>query len=90
MISQILREIDEEFDGHHVAGTGHGTYRMANGSMATDTTLDVWVAVDPDKINVLRKMASRFARTLKQETIYFELMKSEVEFIGPESEGGGT
>jgi len=90
VINGILREIDEEFDGHHIAGIGHGTYRMANGNMATDTTLDVWVATDPDKINVLRKMASRFARMLKQETIYFEVMDSEVEFIGPEQESKGA
>jgi len=90
IINQIKREIDEEFDGHHIAGIGHGTYRMANGNMATDTTLDVWVAVDPDNIDVLRKMASRFARMLKQETIYFEVMDSEVEFIGPEQESEGA
>ena len=90
VIKGILREIDEVFDGHHIAGIGHGTYRMANGSMATDSTLDVWVAVDPDNIDVLRKMASRFARMLKQETIYFEVMDSEVEFIGPELESEGA
>ncbi len=90
IISGILKEIDKKFDGHHIAGIGHGTYRMANGSMATDTTLDVWVAVDPDNIDVLKKMASRFARMLKQEKIYFEVMDSEVEFIGPELESEGA
>ena len=90
VINKIKREIDEEFDGHHIAGIGHGTYRMANGSMATEPTLDVWVAVDPDKINVLREMASRFARMLKQETIYFEVTDSEVEFVDPEQESEGA
>ncbi len=86
VISGILRDIDKEFDGHRVAGTGPGTYRMANGSMASDNTEEVWVACDPDKIDVLRKMASRFARILKQESIYFELTESRVEFVGPEPE----
>ena len=90
VINRILREIDEVFDGHTVAGTVEGTYRMADGSMATDSSLEVWVAVDPRKIDVLRKMTSRFARTLKQETIYFEVMDSEVEFIGPEEQSGGA
>ncbi len=90
VINGIKREIDEEFDGHHVAGAGHGTYRMANGSTASDNTLEVWVAFDSDKIDVLRKMVSRFARILKQEKIYFEVMDSEVEFIGPDLESEGA
>lgn len=86
LISQILREIDEVFDGHHIAGTGQGSYRMKNGEMAHDTTLDVWIAFNPDKREVLKKMVGRFARMLKQETIYFEDMDSVVEFIKPEPE----
>lgn len=89
VISGIKRRIDEEFDGHHVAGLGSGTYRMADGSMATDVTLEIWIAVDPDKVSLLKKMTSGFARMLKQETIYFEVMNSEVEFIDPESESEG-
>jgi hypothetical protein len=90
IISGILREIDEVFDGHGVHGIVDGTYRMLDGSMVADKSLVVWVAVDPDKIGVLRNMTSRFARTLKQKAIYFEVMNSEVEFIGPEPENEGV
>jgi predicted RNA methylase len=86
VISRILRDIDEEFDGHTIAGTAEGAYRMSDGSMAADTTLVVWVACDPERIAVLRRMASRFARILKQESIYFEITDSRVEFVGPEPE----
>lgn len=90
VINRILRDIDEKFDGHHIAGTGQGSYRMENGEMAHDTTLDVWIVIDPDKTDVLRKMAGRFARMLKQESIYFEVTDSKVEFIGPEKESEGV
>jgi len=90
VINGILREIDEVFDGHTIAGKVEGTYRMSDGNMITDPSLEVWVAVEPDKIDVLKGMASRFARTLKQETIYFEVTDSEIEFIGPEPESEGV
>ncbi len=89
MLTRIRCEIDEVFDGHTIAGTVEGTYRMADGTIATDKSWEVWVAVDPGKIDVLRKLTSRFARMLKQETIYFEVTNSEVEFIGPEGESDG-
>ena len=83
-ITRILREIDEEFDGHTIAGKVDGTYRMEDGHMVKDTSIQVWIAIDPRKEDILKKMAGRFARRLKQETIYFEITTSEVEFIGPE------
>jgi hypothetical protein len=88
VLNRIKREIDEVFDGHRIAGVGEGAYRMANGSMAYEPSLELWVAVEPEKIEVLRKLARRFARILKQETIYFEVVNSEVEFIEPEHESG--
>ncbi len=90
VLTGIRREIDEVFDGHTIAGTVEGTYKMADGSMATDKSWEIWVAVDPDKIDLLRKLTSRFARILKQETIYFEMTNSEVEFIGPEPKNEGV
>jgi hypothetical protein len=88
VLTRMMREIDEVFDGHTIAGTVEGTYRMADGDIATDKSLELWVAVEPNKIEVLRKMTRRFARILKQETIFFEVMNSEVEFIEPENESG--
>jgi hypothetical protein len=45
MMGGILRSIDEAFDGHTVDGHCDGVYRMDNGSLATDRSLKVWVAV---------------------------------------------
>lgn len=90
VINKILRDIEEKFDGRTVAGTVEGTYRMADGNMKGDTSLEIWIVVDPDKLDVLERMASRFARTLKQETIYFEVTDSIVKFIGPEKESEGV
>lgn len=90
VINNIKREIDEAFDGHTVGGTVEGTYRMADGDMKGDTSLEIWIVVDPEKLNVLRSMVSRFARTLKQESIYFEVTDSKVELIGPETESEGV
>ena len=89
VLTGIRREIDEAFDGHTIAGTVEGTYRMADGSIATDESWEIWVAVEAERVDMLRKLTSRFARILKQETIYFEVTNSEVEFIGPEQEGEG-
>jgi len=90
VISRITRKIDEVFDGHTISGCAEGTYRMADGSMSKDKLIQVWVAVDPNQIDVLRRMTSGFARTLKQESVYFEVMNSEVEFIGPNAESDGA
>ena len=86
VIVAITREIDEAFDGHHVAGVGEGAYRMADGSMAYDPSLEIWVAVDPDQIDELKGLASRLARKLKQESIWFEVTNSIVEFVEPSEE----
>ncbi len=90
VINEILRDIDEEFDGHTVGGTVNGTYRMEDGNMKADISSEIWIVVDPDKLDVLRKMVSSFARTLKQESIYFEVTDSKVELIGPEIESEGV
>jgi hypothetical protein len=86
VIVGIKREIDEAFDGHHVAGVGEGAYRMADGSMAYDPSLEIWVAVRPDQIDQVRSLAQKLARKLKQESIWFEVTNSQVEFVEPSDE----
>jgi hypothetical protein len=88
VLAGIKREIDEAFDGHHVAGLGEGAYRMADGSMAYDPTLEIWVAVEPDRIDEVKELARKLARTLKQESIWFEVTNSQVEFVEPSEDGG--
>lgn len=104
VINKIKREIDEVFDGHTVGGvferrpgivkdkseTVKGNYRMPDKKMKGDVSLEIWIVFEPEKLDVLRKMASRFARTLEQDSIYFEVVDSKVEFIEPEKESDGA
>jgi hypothetical protein len=84
----LLKEIDEAFDGHHVAGVGDGAYKMADGTIVSDKTLDVWVVVDDRRVDELREFAAKCAAILKQESVYFEVTAAEVEFVPPSRETG--
>lgn len=90
VLSDILRSIDTAFDGHTVDGLVHGSYKMDDGTMVTDESLKVWVALAPDQVDKAREMAKQFAAVLKQESLYFEVTDAEVEFVrpDPEPEGG--
>ena len=90
LMRQILRDIDEAFDGHTVAGTVSGTYRMRSGGFAEDDSLEVWVAVEEAAIPALEKMVQSVAKRLGQEAVYFEILNSDVRFVGPDDgETGG-
>jgi len=88
VLTGVLKEIDEAFDGHHIAGVGDGSYRMKDGTMVSDKTLDVWVVVDAKRMDELKKLAAKFAALLKQESVYFEVTAAKVEFIPPSHETG--
>ena len=88
VLADVLRSIDEAFDGHTVDGMCDGVYKMDNGSMTNDRSLKVWVAVDPKRVDELKKLAARFAGVLKQESLYFEVTEAEVEFVRPLPEIG--
>lgn len=88
VLAGVLRSIDEAFDGHTVDGICDGVYKMDDGSMAKDKSLKVWVAVDPARVDELKKLVARFAGVLRQESLYFEVTAAEVEFIRPLLENG--
>ena len=88
VLTGILEEIDVAFDGHNVDGVCEGTYRMRNGSMVSDRSLNVWVVVDAERVDELKELAAKFAAILKQECLYFEVTAAEVEFIPPSHETG--
>ena len=46
------------------------------------------MAVDPTRVDEIKKLAARFARLLKQESLYFEVTEAEVEFVRPSPETG--
>jgi len=88
VLADILRRIDEVFDGHTVDGYCDGTYRMSDGAMVPDKSLKVWVAVDPDRVDELRRLGRAFARVLKQEKLCFVVTDAEVELLEPLPEMG--
>ena len=88
VLTGILKEIDQAFDGHSVAGTCEGSYRMSSGELVQDTSLIVWVVVDADRVDELRQHARRIARALRQESLYFEVTEAAPEFVRPLPEAG--
>jgi hypothetical protein len=83
----IIREFNREFGGYSTDGLVAGAYRMADGSMAYDTSIRLWVVLAPDRVETVRNMAGRIAALLKQESLYFEVEETDVEFVPP-SHGG--
>ncbi len=82
-LTKVKDVLNEAFGGHTIAGTVTGAYRMNDGSIAEDVSLEVWVAVNPDRVDEVRQIASDICRELEQESIYFEVTDSEVEFVCP-------
>jgi len=70
-------------DGYTVAGEVRGAYRMQTGAKQVDSSLEVWVAVDPDRLDELTRLVAGFGTLLGQETMYFERTGSSVEFVAP-------
>jgi len=88
VIAGILRDIEELCDGCTVDGTVSGSYRMPDGHFARDELIKVWAAVQPERVGELETLARAIARTVKQDSVYFEIMESEVKFLRPGPESG--
>ena len=88
VLNGILTAIDKKFDGRSVEGSVEGTYRMDDGSMARDISIKVWVDINPDEVDTLKRMAGDFAAILKQESVYFAVTDVDVEFVRPTGETG--
>ncbi len=80
---EIEDRLFERFGGYTVAGHVHGAYRMADGSRAEDESLDIWVAVPRERVGELRREVARIGRELRQESMYFEVDGTGVEFVRP-------
>lgn len=84
--AETLDAIEEEiyfaFNGWTVAGEVLGAYRMRQTSQKqVERLLQVWVVVDEAQLDRLRQMVARFGTLLAQESMYFEVGASQVEFI---------
>jgi hypothetical protein len=72
-------------DGYTVAGEVRGAYRMQTGAKQVDSSVEVWAAVAPDRIDELRRLVAGIGTMLGQETMYFERTGASVEFVAPEA-----
>ena len=91
VIDGILSELYRVFGGYSVdGGVTRGVYPMKDGTTAIDVSLKIWIVLDEKKVKVKEKVAKlkecvrKYAKILKQESIYFEIMDWEGEFIEPE------
>ena len=88
VFGSVLRDIDKTLDYYSIGGVCEGVYTMDDGSRARDESIMVWAVVDVEEIGVLKKLASRISRKLKQESIYFEVTDVEFDFIRPSDDNG--
>jgi hypothetical protein len=80
----IFDELYLTFGGYSIGGIAEGTWRMTDGTKASDSSLQVWVIMDEEQIPVMRDLIKKFAKILGQEKMLFEAMDWPGEFIGPD------
>ncbi len=80
-IGTILDRLYNRFGGYTDHGTIGGTYKMDDGSQAVDRLRYIDVCCEPAGVEDLQAMVADFGRTLKQESMYFEVSLSNVEFV---------
>lgn len=84
VIDGLLEELYLNFGGYSIGGLAQGTWRMKDGTKASDSSLQVWVIVEEEKVPLMRDLIKKFARVLGQEKMLFEAMDWPGEFIGPD------
>ena len=73
-MAAIEDEIYLEFKGWTIVGEAEGAYLMRQtGEKKVERLLHIWVVLDEAAIPTLRQMVGRFAATLGQESMYFEI-----------------
>jgi len=85
VLSGIFRELDTEFDGYSQGGLVRGTYTMDDGTLVRDKSLMVWFILPNDEKHValVRRKAAKFAKILRQESLYMEVLDVDAEFVRP-------
>ena len=81
---KILEELYTNFGGYSIGGVARGSWRMSDGTKASDSSLQVWVIMGEEKVPLMRDLVKKFAGLLGQEKILFEAMDWAGEFIGPD------
>lgn len=89
---EVRNQIEEEIyllaGGYRFGATGKGAYRMKSGMKQIDITQEVWIAIDEEDEQALKKLVAQFAARLDQESMWLERIHSSVEFIPPSPLGG--
>jgi len=84
VIDAVFDELFRVFGSYSQDGITEGTWKLKDGTKVKDRSLKVWIVMEDDKVDLLKELIKKFARILKQEEIYFEVMDWSGEFIGPE------
>ena len=80
----IFDELYLNFGGYSIGGIAQGMFRMKDGTKASDSSLQVWVIMDEEKVPLMRSLIKKFCRILGQEKMLFEDMDWSGDFIGPD------
>ena len=80
----IFEELYLNFGGYSITGMAEGTFRMKDGTKASDSSLQVWVIMEEDMVPVMRRLVKKFGKMLGQEKMLFEAMDWSGEFIEPD------
>jgi len=64
VLSRITDRFFELFGGFSIRGRVNGAYRMGDGNRADDVSLEVWVAIDGQRVDELRREVSRACQVL--------------------------
>lgn len=81
---KILREVAAHYGGFTTDGV-NGAYMMENGKIAHDRSTRFFVISSRCRIPGFLKMAKRWARLLRQESLYVEISQPElVLFVEPD------
>ncbi len=80
-LDAVLAALYDRFGGYTDHGSIHGAYKMDDARQAIDRLVHIDVCCEPAGVEDLREMVSQFGRELKQESMYFEVSLSNVEFV---------
>lgn len=84
VLDGVFEELYLNFGGYSITGIAEGTFRMKDGTKASDSSLQVWVIMEEDMVPLMRRLVKKFGKTLGQEKMLFEAMDWSGEFIEPD------
>ena len=90
-LAAIEDEIYVAFKGWTIVGEVEGAYQMRQtGEKKVERSLHIWVVLEEEALPTLKQLVGRFGAMLGQESMYFEVAESLVEYLPPYAEGSGS